>query len=86
MQVIGAAARQLQLKLFINSYESLPSLLRGAATLPLQVLEPLTGVGTDLSVTRPINLENGPQCAAVLLLQLRPLLRRRFAAARAAPS
>jgi putative ABC transport system permease protein len=26
-----------------------------------EVLEPLTGVGTDLSVTRPINLENGPQ-------------------------
>jgi ABC-type antimicrobial peptide transport system permease subunit len=37
------------------------ALSRGLDDAQAKVLEPLTGVGTDLSVTRPINLEAGPQ-------------------------
>ena len=37
------------------------ALSRGLDDAQAKVLEPLTGVGTDLSVTRPINLDAGPQ-------------------------
>lgn len=37
------------------------ALSRGLDDAQAKVLEPLTGVGTDLSVTRTINLEAGPQ-------------------------
>ena len=37
------------------------ALSRGLDDAQAEVLRPLTGVGTDLSVTRPINLEAGPQ-------------------------
>lgn len=37
------------------------ALSKGLDDAQAEVLRPLTGVGTDLSVTRPINLEAGPQ-------------------------
>jgi ABC-type antimicrobial peptide transport system permease subunit len=37
------------------------ALSRGLDDAQAEVLRPLTGVGTDLSVTRPLNLEAGPQ-------------------------
>jgi putative ABC transport system permease protein len=37
------------------------ALSRGLDDAQAEVLRPLTGVGTDLSVTRPINLEAGPE-------------------------
>lgn len=37
------------------------ALSKGLDDAQAKVLRPLTGVGTDLSVTRPINLEAGPQ-------------------------